>query len=71
LADGQHADDALAVPNRRRHVHHRGPLVVWVVAGGAGAVLTAQGQVDIVPAGIVLTDIPPAGVEQHYTSLRR
>ena len=63
-----HRDDAYDLPvgtDRRRHVHHRGVGVGRVFTGGAGPVLAAQGQQDVVPAGVVLAHGLAGGVQQH------
>ncbi|MCY1514982.1 hypothetical protein D9M68_495550 [compost metagenome] len=62
------ADDPLAVADGRRHVHDRGLRVVRVLPRGAGAVLAAQGQVDVVPARIVLAHRHAAGVQQYHAT---
>lgn len=48
----------------RGHVHHRRLGVVRHLTTGTGAVLATQGQVDIVPARIILAHRLAAGVQQ-------
>ncbi|MCY1415198.1 hypothetical protein D9M71_306710 [compost metagenome] len=46
-------------------MHHRRLRILRVAAGRACTVLAAQGQVDVVPARIVLAHRHTCGVEQH------
>ena len=65
LGDGEGAEDVIPFPQRGGHVHHRAGGIVGVAAGAAGAIFAAQGQVDVVPAGIVLAQIHPVRVVDH------
>ncbi|MNQ64822.1 hypothetical protein D3C85_792590 [compost metagenome] len=68
LGHSDHADDLAVVANRRADVHHRRPRIVRVIARGACAVFATQGQVDVVPARVILPHRRPAGV-QHDEAL--
>ena len=69
FGDGEHADDprriAIAHGDRRGHMHHRAGLVVRIAARRPRAVATLEGEIDIVPARIILAQILAAGIEHH------
>ena len=69
LATGEGADDFGPFPQRGRHIHGRAGGIIGIGAGAAGAILAAQGAVDIVPAGIVLAQIRAIGVVNHHALL--
>ena len=64
FGDRNHADDLLAIADRRGDIHHRGFRVVRRLAAGTRAVLAAQGQVDVVPARVVLAHGLAEGIQQ-------
>ncbi|MNO75314.1 hypothetical protein D3C76_663510 [compost metagenome] len=65
LGDGEGTQDLVPLAQGGGHVHHRAGGIVGIAAGAAGAILPAQGAVDVVPAGIVLAQIHPVRVIDH------
>ncbi len=65
LGDGEGAQDVVPFPQRGGDVHHRAGGIVRITAGAAGAVFAAQGEVDVVPARVVLAQIHPVRVVNH------